>query len=196
MFAPPVPEAEYQKPIDERMEGHIIATCDYQKHSSHHPIRQTGTAVKMNEVPFFVIVDIDINKKLNADARAAEADRILASLSGCGARLVRSGHGGIHIYCNQGETPLADNRDIKCIQTERFAVDLFGCVDSSKESIVLLPESEIRDGETSPILTYRIIEDPPGGILQVDVATVLKILDVVLPPIVVGKRGKKVRKRS
>jgi hypothetical protein len=184
------PEVEYAKPIDERIGTHTALIGDYQKSYSRVFALQTGVAVLTNEVPFLVIMDIDLRKGLPSDQKEVIYHGLLSRFTGRGARLVKTAHGGLHVYCNQGDFELASNREIKCYTCPDFEIDLFGCVTPSKKSMVLLPGSQIRDKDQAAILGYEIVDDPPGGLLTLMLADALAILDISLAPVVQGKKGK------
>jgi nickel-dependent lactate racemase len=39
--------------------------------------------------------------------------------------LVKTAHGGLHVYCNLGNYKLPSNRCVKAIKTDNFDVDIF-----------------------------------------------------------------------
>jgi hypothetical protein len=151
---------------------------------------ETGLSVKTNEVPFLVILDIDMNKRLSPERKQEICRDLFQKLQGRGARIVRTAHGGLHVYCNQGDFELASNREIKCYTSADFDLDLFGCENPAKKSMVLLPGSQIRDDAESPILHYEVVDDPPMGILTLEIADALSTLGISLGPVVPGKKGK------
>jgi hypothetical protein len=195
MIVSPCAEEEYEKSIDARIENHTVITADYQKFSKSEFTLITGTAVKTNEVPFLVILDFDINKRLPEDERNRISMDLISKFASRGARIVRSPHGGLHVYCNQGGFELVSNREIKCYKCQDYDLDLFGCEDPSKGSIVLLPGSQIRDSPDAPILEYKIVCDPPGGVLTLTVAEALTILQIELPPVTMTRRKGKKREK-
>jgi hypothetical protein len=152
---------------------------------------KTGSSLKVNEVSDLAIIDIDIKKTLPDSQRAEIYETILTKLRRSGCRIVRSAHGGLHIYCNTGDFKPWSNAAIKCCQTEEFEVDVFCCAKPNRQTLVVQPGSQIRDEWNTPILTYAIVEDPPDGIIGVTIHQILELLGIAIshPP----SKRKKIR---
>ncbi|KAA6317387.1 MAG: hypothetical protein EZS28_055109, partial [Streblomastix strix] len=62
----------------------------------------TGKAINIADCPYLAIVDIDIDKKLSEEERNLIRNELLEKIyqSELNVALVKTGHGGLHIYCN------------------------------------------------------------------------------------------------
>jgi hypothetical protein len=188
-FVPPCcQEAECARRIDERIGCHTAFSGDYQKSINRVFALRTGVSVLTNEVPFLVILDFDINKKLDLVQKEAIYDRLFRTFKGRGSRIVKTCHGGLHVYCNQGDFELAENREVKVYRCADYDMDMFGCVNPAKKSTVLLPGSQIRDRPDSPILEYKIMDDPPDGVIALTVAIALEMVGISLEPVTMTKK--------
>jgi acyl-ACP thioesterase len=58
--------------------------------------------------------------------------------------LVKTAHGGLHVYLDRNGYPLKSNSLIKIIQTENFDIDIFSHVNTSKR-VLVLPNSSYRE---------------------------------------------------
>ncbi|KAA6384943.1 MAG: hypothetical protein EZS28_019531 [Streblomastix strix] len=111
----------------------------------------TGKAINIADCPYLAIVDIDIDKKLSDEDRNLIRNELLEKIyqSELNVALIKTGHGGLHIYCNMDPLILfAGNSVVKKITTEKYDVDIFACVDyNESKRCVVLPDSRIKDFE-------------------------------------------------
>ncbi|KAA6359782.1 MAG: hypothetical protein EZS28_044690, partial [Streblomastix strix] len=92
----------------------------------------TEKAINIADCPYLAIVDIDIDKKLSEEERNLIRNELLEKIyqSELNVALVKTSHGGLHIYCNMDPLILfAGNSMVKKITTEKYDVDIFACVD-------------------------------------------------------------------
>ncbi|KAA6355699.1 MAG: hypothetical protein EZS28_048774, partial [Streblomastix strix] len=103
------------------------------------------------DCPYLAIVDIDIDKKLSEEDRNLIRNELLEKIyqSELNVALVKTGHGGLHIYCNMDPLILfAGNSMVKKITTVKYDVDIFTCVDyNESKRCAVLPDSRIKDFE-------------------------------------------------
>ncbi|KAA6384454.1 MAG: hypothetical protein EZS28_020019 [Streblomastix strix] len=111
----------------------------------------TGKAINIADCPYLAIVDIDIDKKLSEEDRNLIRNELLEKIyhSELNVALVKTGHGGLHIYCNMDPLILfAGNSMVKKITTEKYDVDVFASVDyNESKRCIVLPDSRIKDFE-------------------------------------------------
>ncbi|KAA6364230.1 MAG: hypothetical protein EZS28_040244, partial [Streblomastix strix] len=92
----------------------------------------TGKAINIADCPYLAIVDIDIDKKLSEEDINLIRNELIEKIyqSELNVALVKTGHGGLHIFCNMDPLILfAGNSMVKKITTEKYDVDIFACVD-------------------------------------------------------------------
>ncbi|KAA6357945.1 MAG: hypothetical protein EZS28_046529, partial [Streblomastix strix] len=111
----------------------------------------TEKAINIADCPYLAIVDIDIDKKLSEKDRNLRRNELLEKIyqQELNVALIKTGHGGLHIYCNMDPLILfAGNSMVKKITTENYDVDIFACVDyNESKRCVVLPDSRIKDFE-------------------------------------------------
>ena len=78
--------------------------------------------LKINLIPNFAIIDVDINKSLNDEQRKSIRDEFISKLSKDDV-IIKSGSGGLHIYCIHDIASAYKNRYIACVQNELYAID-------------------------------------------------------------------------
>ncbi|KAA6370127.1 MAG: hypothetical protein EZS28_034345, partial [Streblomastix strix] len=153
------------KELTPRISGKLIQLYDFKKFNDEitplddddeqeKPVktrRITGKAINIADCPYLAIVDIDIDKKLSEEERNLVRNELLENIyqSELNVALVKTGHGGLHIYCNMDPLILfAGNSMVKKITTEKYDVDIFACVDyNESKRCVVLPDSRIKDFE-------------------------------------------------
>ncbi|KAA6399857.1 MAG: hypothetical protein EZS28_004612 [Streblomastix strix] len=113
--------------------------------------RTTGKAINIADCPYLAIVDMEIDKKLSQEERNLIRNELLEKIyqSELNVALVKTGHGGLHIYCNMDPPILfAGNSIVKKITTEQYDINIFACVDYNEcKRCIVLPDSRIKDFE-------------------------------------------------
>ncbi|KAA6352875.1 MAG: hypothetical protein EZS28_051598, partial [Streblomastix strix] len=155
-----------------RTNNAISKLYNYQKFNKGYVQEiETGKAVDISKCPYLVVVDIDIDKKLDEQQRKVIHDELLQQLNNdksLKVGLVQTAHGGIHIYCHMNDYKLRQNSMtgiIKSLESNplntRYGVDVFACVtpynEESKEKTlrwVVLPESIVKDNDSDVELQY------------------------------------------
>ena len=178
--------------LETRMNGHIVECFNYLKHDGGKykgGSKPTGKALVINEVESLAVIDVDIKK----DHDIIRED-ILAKL--CDEDVVvKTGSGGLHIYCNKGCFKPASNRMIKIYTCDDYDIDIMCTVDSKKRSLVMLPESRVRSthkgNETCPrtIGSYEFVRGNWNSIVKRTVNQVLYELDIQLPEAEIKEAG-------
>ncbi|KAA6376179.1 MAG: hypothetical protein EZS28_028294, partial [Streblomastix strix] len=114
------------KTIIERVKDAMINTVNYTKIGQQEGKKQqiTGKLIDfslMND-DNLCVVDIDIHK----DKPIEEIDKIIQNLINTlqpNVGLVKTAHGGLHIYCNRNYYRLPSNRNVKVAVTDSFDID-------------------------------------------------------------------------
>ncbi|KAA6388600.1 MAG: hypothetical protein EZS28_015876 [Streblomastix strix] len=147
-----------------RISGKLIQLYDFKKFNEEitpldddeqeKPVktrRITGKAINIADCPYLAIVDIDIDKKLSEEDRNLIRNELLEKIyqSELNVALVKTSHGGLHIYCNMDPLVLfAGNSMVKKLTTEKYDVDIFACVDfNESKRCIVLPDLRIKDFE-------------------------------------------------
>ena len=137
----------------ERVINNAIKTYNYNKFGTKQATSltelgylQTGIALKTNMCKYLSVIDIDINKALDEDTRGRIFKEIQEKLSKDDV-IVRSGSGGMHIYCNNNIYFAEQNRYVKCFESENYDIDYITSNDKNKCSIIMLPYSRNEKGE-------------------------------------------------
>ncbi|KAA6386494.1 MAG: hypothetical protein EZS28_017980 [Streblomastix strix] len=144
-------QEQASKTIIERVKDAMINTVNYTKIGQQEGKKQqiTGKLIDlflMNENNLCV-VDIDIHK----DKSIEEIDKIRQNLIDSlppNVGLVKTAHGGLHIYCNRNNYRLPSNRNAKVAGTDSFDIDVFAQMSKYK----------IENGqETKEIVLNRVV---------------------------------------
>ena len=172
------------KTLKERIEGHTIDCYNYLKHDSSNSkssTKVTGKALKINEVPYLSVIDIDVKQEPENVRK-----EILQKLKPHDI-VVQTCSGGLHIYCNTGEFKPASNRMIKIFTCDDYDVDIMSTIDESKRSLIVLPGSKVRSthksngSNNSTVGTYTFIQGSYDSYVIRNIDDVLKDLDITIP---------------
>ena len=172
--------------LKERIGVHKINLTNYEKHDGTTG-RKTGEALLTNKIYNLCIVDlltnkiynlcivdIDINKSYDDERKEKIRSELLEELD-INDVVVKTASGGLHIYCNQDFFTLTSNRMIKCFTSEDFDVDIFGCHDQNKRSIVVMPPSKVRANHNSSVSKYTFIRGSFESCITRSINEVLKL---------------------
>ncbi|KAA6376083.1 MAG: hypothetical protein EZS28_028390, partial [Streblomastix strix] len=111
----------------------------------------TGKAINIADCPYLAIVDVDTDKNLSEEERNLKRNELIEKIyqSELNVALVKTGHRGLHIYCNMDPLVLFDgNSMVKKITTEKYDVDIFACVDyNESKRCIVLPDQRIKNFE-------------------------------------------------
>lgn len=163
--------------LNERIGSNKVDLTNYEKHDGGSGTRKTGEALLGNKIPNLTIIDIDINKELSDEQKEAIRKDILINLSDDDV-IVKTGSGGLHIYCNTDLFTPSSNRMIKCYSCSEYDVDIMSCVDKYKRSLIVMAGSKVRPNHKSPISTYSFIRGDYNSVLKRSVNDVLNDLDI------------------
>jgi hypothetical protein len=167
------------------IEGHTIPTRNGMKHDNGGKGRVTGRALLANEIPELVIVDIDIKHDLPIETAEKLRHSFLEIMASYPVPIVRTAHGGLHIYTNRGEYTQSTNRFTKAFTGEGFDVDVFATIDPTKRSLVVLPTTTIT--EDSETLKYTWAQGDEGTEIGATADEILKALNFDI----IGQMGAK-----
>ena len=162
--------------LKERIGTNTINLTNYEKHDGTRG-RKTGEALLSNKIPGLCIVDIDVNKSLDDERKERIRSELLEELSTADV-VVKTASGGLHVYCNEEYFTLTSNRMIKCFTSENFDVDIFGCHDQTKRSIVVLPGSRVRANHNSSVTKYEFVRGSLDSCITRSVENVLSSLSI------------------
>ena len=162
--------------LKERIGVHKINLTNYEKHDGTTG-RKTGEALLTNKIYNLCIVDIDINKSYDDERKEKIRSELLEELD-INDVVVKTASGGLHIYCNQDFFTLTSNRMIKCFTSEDFDVDIFGCYDPTKRSIVVIPPSKVRANHNSSVSKYTFIRGSFDSCITRSINEVLRSLKI------------------
>ena len=163
--------------LNERISNNTVDLCNYEKHDGINGTRKTGKALIGNKIPNLTVIDIDINKEFSDEQKDAIRKDILMKLSDNDV-IVKTGSGGLHIYCNTDLFIPSSNRMIKCYSCSDYDIDIMSCVDKMKRSLIVMAGSKVRKNHKSPISTYSFIRGSYDSVLTRTVNDVLNDLDV------------------
>jgi hypothetical protein len=110
-----------------------------------------------NEVSNLTVIDIDVKKDLEEEEREKIRNSVLSKLSEADV-VVKTGGGGLHIYCDLNDFPILNNRLIKCFVTPGFEVDLLTSIDPSSRSLVVLPGLKVKPNNHEKITIYEFVQ--------------------------------------
>ena len=115
--------------------------------------------LKNNLVPNFAIIDVDINKSLDEEQRKSIRDDFISKLSKDDV-IIKSGSGGLHIYCIHDIESAYKNRYIACVQNELYSIDYLTSVEPDKQSLIMLPFSNNGKG------FYQFVQGTYNSVLK------------------------------
>lgn len=144
-------EIEIAVSLKESIDGNYIDLFDYRKF--HGPglsrNKKTGIAVLINKCQNLAVVDFDVPHELDDELKSKIRSEILKCLPS-DVIAVKTGNGGLHVYCKLDQFKLKNNRQTKMLKFKccdiDIDVDLFGSVDYDKQSIVVFAETLVNDG--------------------------------------------------
>ena len=170
-------EASHTLSLNDRIKDNIVVLTNYLKHDGGSGKAPTGSALLVNKIHNLSVIDVDVNKDLSDEEKEEIRKNILRELSADDV-VVRTGSGGLHIYCNTDYFPTRSNRMIKCYESNDFDIDLMSAKEEEKRSLIVLPGSKVRANAKSPILKYEIIRGSFDQPLVRNVDDILRDLDV------------------
>jgi hypothetical protein len=92
--------------------------------------------------------------------------------------IVKTGGGGIHIYTNQEEFPLTQNRLIKCFTSHQYDVDIFGSGDKNSRNLIVLPGSKVKPNNHEHVSIYEFVQGDFDSVVTRSVNEVLMDLKI------------------
>ncbi|KAA6391422.1 MAG: hypothetical protein EZS28_013047 [Streblomastix strix] len=126
--------------------------------------KNTRNATNIADCLYLAIVDIDIDKKLSEVERNLIRNEFLEKIyqSELNIALVKTGHGGLHLYNNMDPLILfAGNSMVKKFTFEKYDVEIFACVDyNESKRCVVLPDSRIKDFEYDTVTKKKQPKQP------------------------------------
>ena len=164
--------------LSDRINGNTIELNNYLKHDGGNG-RKTGTALLLNKVKNLCVIDVDINKTYNDELKEKVRNMLLNKLSNTDV-IVKTASGGLHIYCNTDFFTVSSNRMIKCYSCSDFDIDLMTSVEPNKRSLIVLPNSRVRQNATTPIKRYDFVRGSYETCITRSVNDVLRDLDITI----------------
>lgn len=164
------------KPLNERIEGNKIELRNYLKYDGGKG-RKTGDALLLNKVSNLSVIDVDINKSFDDERKEAIRKNLLSKLDDKDV-IVKTGGGGLHIYCNTNLFPATSNRMVKCYKCDDYDIDLMTSIDENKRSLIVMANSRVRRNATTPICSYSFIRGSYESKLTRTVNDVLNDLNI------------------
>ncbi|KAA6363417.1 MAG: hypothetical protein EZS28_041056, partial [Streblomastix strix] len=163
------------KTIIERVNDAMIYTVNYTKIGQQEGKKQqiTGKLIDLSlmDEDNLCVVDIDIHK----DKSIEEIDKIRQNLIDSlppNVGLIKTAHGGLHIYCNKNYYQLPSNRNVKVAITDSFDIDVFAQMTKFKiengqetkeivQNRVVAPNTAIRETKNNKRVTlkYEAVND-------------------------------------
>ncbi|KAH7831015.1 uncharacterized protein MONOS_6891 [Monocercomonoides exilis] len=140
-----------QQTLGERMKDHVVDLFDCKKYSDKKQgQRHTGTAVDISKCEDLCVVDVDINKSLQAEQTKTVRNSILEKLPR-NVGLVQTAHGGLHIYCELLGYPLKCSSQTKVFTSPEFDIDIFAEIRdlSSLQSVLAIFGIDIKTENTT-----------------------------------------------
>ncbi|KAA6394594.1 MAG: hypothetical protein EZS28_009877 [Streblomastix strix] len=163
------------KTIIERVKDAMINTVNYTKIGQQEGKKQqiTGKLIDLSlmDEDNLCVVDIDIHKDKSIEEIDKLRQNLIDSLSP-NVGLVKTAHGGLHIYCNRNYYRLPSNRNIKVAVTDSFDIDVFAQMTKYKiengqetkeivQNRVVAPNTAIRETKNNQRITlkYEAVND-------------------------------------
>ncbi|KAA6394776.1 MAG: hypothetical protein EZS28_009697 [Streblomastix strix] len=139
------------KTIIERVKDAMINIVNYTKIGQQEGKKQqiTGKLIDLSLMgeDNLCVVDIDIHKDKSIEEINKIRQNLIDSLPP-NVGLVKTAHGGLHIYCNRNFYLLPSNRNVKVAVTDSFDIDVFAQI----------TEYKIENGlETKEIVQNRVV---------------------------------------
>ncbi|KAH7819005.1 putative Poxvirus D5 protein [Monocercomonoides exilis] len=141
-----------QQTMGERMKDHIADLLDHKKYSNKkQDKRHTGTAVNIRKCEDLCVVDVDINKSIQAEQMKTIRNSIFEKLPR-NVVLVQTAHGGLHIYCELCGYHLKCSSQTKVFTSSVYDIDIFAGIGDGKQRLVDQADSsdkEMKEQNTS-----------------------------------------------
>ncbi|KAA6382916.1 MAG: hypothetical protein EZS28_021556 [Streblomastix strix] len=162
--------------IGERIKDAITPLYNYKKHTDGKKGSKTGSAVDLGKCDDqLCVMDFDIKKDLSDEKITEIRNQIIENLPS-NVGLVKTAHGGLHVYLDRDGYPLKNNSQIKIIKTDNFDVDIFAHIDENQR-LVVLPKSTYRPQENNQRKTLKY-EDLNNMMEKKNLATLNDVLDI------------------
>ena len=138
--------------------GEKINLYNYEKHDGKKFGETTGIALCLNTSPY-VVIDIDINKKIDEPRREEIRESFIAAFcQEC--KIVKTTSGGLHLYCSWDNSVdgLTKNDYTKIYKCDDYDIDVFIPVIKENRRLVVIPPSKVKN-HFGEIGTYELIAD-------------------------------------
>ena len=162
--------------LKDRIGDNVVELRNYLKNDGGVG-RVTGKALLLNKISNLCVIDFDINKSYNDELKESIRKQLISQLSDEDV-VVRTGSGGLHVYCNTEFFTVRSNRMIKCYSCSDFDIDLMTSIDETKRSLIVLPESRVRKNAREPITKYEFIRGGWNSTITRSISDVLNDLDI------------------
>ncbi|KAA6394455.1 MAG: hypothetical protein EZS28_010022 [Streblomastix strix] len=162
--------------IGERIKDAVTPLYNYKKHTDGKKGSKTGSAVDLGKCDDqLCVMDFYIKKDLSDEKITEIRNQIIENLPS-NVGLVKTAHGGLHVYLDRDGYPLKNNSQIKIIKTDNFDVDIFAHIDENQR-LVVLPKSTYRPQENNQRKTLKY-EDLNNMMEKKNLATLNDVLDI------------------
>ncbi|KAA6375604.1 MAG: hypothetical protein EZS28_028870 [Streblomastix strix] len=157
------------KTIIERLKDAMINTRNYTKIGQYEGKKQqiTGKLIDLSlmDDDNLCVVDIDIHKDKSIEEIDKIRQNLIVSLPP-NVGLVKTVHGGLHIYCNRNFYLLSSNRYVQVAITDSFDIDVFAQMTNYKiengqetkeivQNRVVAPNTAIRETKNNQRVTLK-----------------------------------------
>lgn len=166
------------KSLNERIGSNTVDLLNYLKHDGGKG-RITGKALLLNKIQNLCIIDVDINKSYNDELKDQVRKQILSKLSDEDV-IVKTGSGGLHIYCNTEFFEPTSNRMIKCYSCSDYDIDLMTSIDESKRSLIVMADSRVRKNAREKICAYEFVRGGYDSKITRSLSNILNDLDITI----------------
>jgi hypothetical protein len=144
---------------------------------------ETGYALQLNKCENLMVIDFDINKSYDAERKGKVRLDILSKIPN-DVFTVKTGSGGLHLYCNVNNYQLESNRMVKCLTCPDYDLDLLSGIEPSKTSLVVGVGSKSDKGR------YDLTRGAKQSPIKYSCKELLDMLDIHIK-VQVKKIGKK-----
>lgn len=165
------------KILNDRIGNNTVDLTNYLKHDGGSGTKVTGKALLLNKISNLTVIDFDINKEYDVEQKQVVRNKIMSKLSDEDV-IVRTGSGGLHVYCNTEFFYTTTNRMIKCYSCEDYDVDLMTSVDEKSRSLIVAAGSKVRRNAREAITTYEFLQGSYESVITRNVNDVLNDLDI------------------